>query len=251
MKQLLSTFLLKLIAIPLRAIDIFRYFPVRFNRILQHFQFGLQYQKEALQAGMTSKMLGGHVLNWWGELLLFFLDLLGVAEVYETLNDLIKFNSRPLREAEERLARQVFGSTINYSRVRIDKYALIGPKQYKICYVSFYIINAWGAMSKSIFVHELVHVWQYQRLGICYIPRALGAQRTVEGYNYGGVEALKTAINEGKQLLDFNFEQQADIITDYYRLSVNLPVQWGYATQEDIPIYQYFADQLLFAKPDD
>jgi hypothetical protein len=251
MKQLLSNILLKLIAIPLRAVDIGRYFPTRLSRVLQHFHRGLQYQKEALQAGMTSKMLGGHVFKWWGELLLLFLDLLGLAEGYETLNDLVKFNSRPLRKTEEHLARKIFGTSINYSRVRIDKYAFLGPRQYKICYVSFYLINSWGEMSKSILIHELVHVWQYQRLGILYIPRALGAQQTTEGYNYGGVEALKLAINQGKQLLDFNLEQQADIITDYYRLSVNLPVQWGYASKQDLAIYKYFADQLLFAKPDD
>jgi len=61
-------------------------------------------------------------------------------------------------------------------------------------------------------VHELGHVAQYTQLGLQYMGEAIHSQATV-GYNYGGGAALA-----GKRLSDFNREQQADILKDYYRL---------------------------------
>src|SRR5690606_11317723 len=60
-------------------------------------------------------------------------------------------------------------------------------------------------------VHELGHVGQYTYVGLQYIGEAIHAQAT-GGYNYGGGAALA-----GKDLKDFNREQQADILRDYYK----------------------------------
>jgi hypothetical protein len=65
-------------------------------------------------------------------------------------------------------------------------------------------------------------VWQYQQVGSRYIPRALYAQRTREGYNYGGVMALERA----KGWADFNYEQQAEIVADYFCLQQGLPPRY-------------------------
>jgi hypothetical protein len=64
-------------------------------------------------------------------------------------------------------------------------------------------------------VHELVHVLQHERVGSVYIPEALRAQRH-EGYDYGGPEGLRRALEQGKRYADFNREQQAQIAQDYY-----------------------------------
>ena len=64
------------------------------------------------------------------------------------------------------------------------------------------------------------------------------------GYDYGGLTVLKKVKEEGGSLSDFNFEQQADIIMDYYRLSIGLRTRWGKATAKDIIYYQYYLDQL-------
>lgn len=245
MKRVLNLLLLKLIAVPLRILDILRYAPNRTKRILQHFQRGIQHLRQSADSGMTSELLGGHILTWWIELPLLVLDLLGGAEAYETLLDFLKPNSRPLTQREEALARTVFQNSINYSRVRIDTSAMLGPRQFRLCYVSFYIINNWGPLSDELLIHELVHVWQYQHGGIRYIPRALMAQQSPEGYNYGGSEALATASQRGQQLQDFNFEQQADIVTDYFRLSQGQPPRWGHATPNDLPLYRSFVEQLV------
>ena len=169
---------LKIIAIPLRLIDIGRFMPARLNRIKKHVQDGIQKVGDALRREMTSELFGGRILRWWMELLLLSFDALGIGEVYEIFNDFIKWNSRPLTDAEEKLLRSIYGKTINYSRVRIDNLAVLGPRQYHFCYVSFYIINAWGKMHDSLLVHEMMHVWQYQHLGHYIYPQ--GTARAIQ-----------------------------------------------------------------------
>ena len=65
-------------------------------------------------------------------------------------------------------------------------------------------------------MHELTHVWQYQTTGWGYLFRAIQAQMK-EGYTYGGAEKLREFRLSGKTFLDFNLEQQGDIVRDYYR----------------------------------
>ena len=47
-----------------------------------------------------------------------------------------------------------------------------------------------------------------------------------QGYDYGGLEPL-VHYSQGKGLSAFNFEQQADIIEDYYRWTAGMPLQWA------------------------
>jgi len=65
----------------------------------------------------------------------------------------------------------------------------------------------------------MMHVWQYQNLGGVYAIKALHAQYKGNAYDYGGFEGLYNGMLQGKPLLSFNFEQQAEIIQDYCRLS--------------------------------
>lgn len=178
------------------------------------------------------------------EPLFWLLDKLGVAWLYETLSNGIKGHTRPLSERELELAHSVFGDSIQYTKVRIDERAGVGTRHSGICYVSFNTINNWGTMSDELFLHELIHVWQYQHFGAVYIPRALAAQRTPEGYDYGGVVALREAIQANKKIWDFNYEQQGDIVADYFRLRAGYAPRWGYATWVDLHLYTYFIQHL-------
>lgn len=183
-------------------------------------------------------------VNWYIECLYYLLDLLALPELYETLADWIKWRTRPLYPKERELLYPIFGESIDYDRIRIDGGAALGPPQWNICYVSFYTINAWGKMSPFLLIHEVVHVWQFQRLGSIYIPRALRAQWSKEGYNYGGAPRLNNWARRDARITDFNLEQQADIIADYWRLSHGYPTHWGPAGPADLPAYRYFAEQL-------
>lgn len=165
-------------------------------------------------------------------------DALFVPELLMLLHRLFKFRTRKLNEHEAKLVHRYFGSRINTRNIRIDEKARIGKKHYGSAYVSFEIINSRGAMNDVLFIHEMVHVWQFQTHGSVYIPRALWAQRTEKGYNYGGVQGLRMAVLQGRALSDFNYEQQADIISDYFCLQNNLKPRW--CSPEDVAALPVF-----------
>lgn len=170
------------------------------------------------------------------------LDLLAILDCFEWLNALVfKPNSRPLSEAEKFLARMVFGQSIPLELVRIDESARIGTRRTGIVYVSGFTINSWGPFAEAILIHELVHVWQYCQLGAAYIPRALRAQNSAMGYNYGGLPALRKA----HSIADFNLEQQGDLVMDYFLLLQDRPASWApEARGKDLALYETFIDQI-------
>ncbi len=239
-RRLLRLLPLKLLAMLLRAIDALRLLPRRVERVGRHIREGWGRLRSVPEQEFLSRTASGSVAWWWLEFLLMLLDCLAVGELYETLMDFVKFNTRPLSEREKQLARPIFGRSINYGRVRIDQHAFAGPRQFGLCYVSFYHINSWGRMDDALLIHELAHVWQYQRLGIAYIPRALYAQHTPEGYDYGGAEGLQAALAAGRSFHSFNLEQQADIVADYFRIREGRAPRWGHAGAEALPLYELF-----------
>ena len=224
----------------LRVIDVFRWFPKRvwrlFNHLVTPFVRIRKNPKELFN-------LGEH-FYWLVELVFYLADLVGVAEVYESFADIVKFNSRPLDDREKELVTRFFGNTLNIRRIRIDEYAFGGPKSHDFAYVSFYTINSWGEMTEDIFVHELVHIWQYHQLGSVYIPRALRAQFSQEGYDYGGLANLVLAIRTGKKLSAFNLEQQGDIIADYHRILQGKNPRWAGTSKEDLWVYEHLIGDL-------
>jgi len=169
--------------------------------------------------------------------MIYLLELSGVGEIYETLTDFLKFNTRAMTEREISVARSIFGNQINYRRVRLDAYAYLGPRQQNICYVSFYLINSWGNMSDALLIHELVHIWQYEQMGAIYMPRALVAQTSHTGYDYGGIHGLRNALRMTGDLRTFNLEQQGDIVADYFRIRNGQAPEWGNGQPKHLAIY--------------
>jgi len=172
------------------------------------------------------------------ETIFFLADLLFLPEALMLLNRIFKPNTRLLTVREIALARSIFGETIDYQKVRVDEHSFIGCRQFQFAYVGFHFVNSWGKLSDPHFIHEMVHVWQYQHLGSVYIPRALWAQRTMEGYNYGGVSALQKALQQGKGLADFNYEQQGDIVADYFCLKNGWRPRWCAANRAYLPVFE-------------
>lgn len=172
------------------------------------------------------------------ELLIRVLQGIGFPFLLMGLNRLFKPGTRALTASEIALAHSVFGAAIVYERVRIDARARVMCRRRGMAYVAFNVINAWGPLSPAHFIHEMVHVWQYQRFGAVYIPRALYAQRTTMGYNYGGPVALQKAAAAEKSLLDFNYEQQADIVADYFCLKNGLRPRWCPPDRYFLPVFE-------------
>ncbi len=245
--KIIQAFFEKLALAFVRLVDIFRLFPKRLYRFGRYFFNGLVSLPNAKKYWWQSEFDRRNLKNlgWWLlESFLYLLECLGVAEVYETIMDFVKFNTRSLHQWEKDLAKEYFGDSIRYNRVRIDEYSFVGPKQKKICYVSFYTINSWGPMSNSLLLHEMTHVWQYEKMGIVYIVKALRAQVSKMGYNYGGVSALKAYIKSGKPFQAFNLEQQAEIVTDLYLLKNGYTPRWGLGKYPDLKVYESFVKQI-------
>ncbi|NJB86133.1 hypothetical protein GGR26_001901 [Lewinella marina] len=177
------------------------------------------------------------VATAWADRAFQFLDLLFVFDLYEAVSNRLTPGLRRLSPRERILLQPIFGDSVPYDLIRIDERAQLGPRQYRFLYVSFHTINSWGPISEPTLVHEVVHVWQYVHHGALYIPRALAAQRTAAGYDYGGLPGLRAA----ESLLSFNYEQMADVIEDAYRLANGYPAQWlGGRTAEALPNYYRF-----------
>lgn len=172
-------------------------------------------------------------------------DCLLFPEILTALNRFFKPETRRLTAREVALARSVFGENVDYQKILLDDCSHIGCRQRHFAYVGFNVINCWGKLSDAHFIHEIIHVWQYQKHGSVYIPRALWAQRTPAGYNYGGVKALQKAIEQGRGLDAFNYEQQGDIVADYFCLMNGLKPRWCEPDPIYIPIFKYITKSSL------
>lgn len=182
-------------------------------------------------------------LKWAGGRLLDVLEIMGIGEVYETLMDFIKFNTRSLTGAERALASSVFGASINLDLVRIDEAAIIGPAFSGRAYTSFHTINNWGKLDNQTLIHELTHVWQYERAGAVYMPQAIHAQVWGEGYTYGGAAGLKKRQAAGQGHSSLNREQQAEVVEDFFLLktrNTTNDTSGNPATNADLPLYADF-----------
>lgn len=155
-------------------------------------------------------------LDWILFIPFYVIDLFGISEIYEILNELINWNIRDIHNDEILLAKEIFKEDFRIDLVRINDSNIIA-KKLRIAYVSFRQINFSKAIPNDIFVHELVHIWQYQKFGAVYIYKAWKAQISKEGYKYGSASGLALARESSKHFYEFNFEQQAEIVQDYYR----------------------------------
>ncbi len=222
----------KIRMVVLRLIYWIRKLPVRGGRWGRHIIFGIN--------NLFRNPSG--FFQWWWTFIIYTLEIFGIGEFYQTGVELFKFNTRPLYDWEIKLGQSVFGDSIPYNRIRVDEKAFIGAKQKKFAYVSFHTINSWGPLNNSTFIHELIHIWQYEKLGAVYMPLALKAQQTELGYNYEGMKGLEEKQKAG--IWGFNLEQQGDVVADYYRIQNGYRPTWGFAGKEDLYLYQKFIDEI-------
>lgn len=208
--------------------------PIRIKRLWRHIIYPL-YRPIANEFPPQS------VLEWVVDAGFYMMDIVAMPEVYELVFSIIKRKTRPLTTQEKALAKSIFGNSIQYDLVKVDSKARFGTKKIALAYVSFNTINYLRKIDKAIFIHEMVHIWQFQQFGSIYIARAIKAQKSKEGYDYGGVANLYQVMLKGGSLLDFNFEQQADIIEDYYRIRENPTAD----APMNLSVYAYFAKEVF------
>jgi hypothetical protein len=163
-------------------------------------------------------------------------DSFFILDFYEIFMGIYKNNTRPLTEREILRGKEVFDDSIDYQAIRLDERAKWMTLSQGVIYVSGNTINSWGKMSDDVLIHELVHVWQYQKFGAGYITCALKAQKSKSGYNYADTEGwhLKPSI------LNFNAEQQGDLVQDYFRIKNGASAEWTSCKKQDLVLYEKF-----------
>lgn len=142
-------------------------------------------------------------------------------------------SSRPLTDAERRLAASVFGDAIDYASVTINnrRWFPFQPKRVTMAPDGHIWFNPKGGLfcddfcavdiqRQALFIHEMTHVWQRQT-GI-YLPLA---RHPFCRYDY--------ALKPGWPLTRYGIEQQAEIVKHAWLL------REGHAVAGAPPLAQY------------
>ena len=174
-------------------------------------------------------------------------DLFHGPRIFEVVWHLLTGISK-LRQDEKDAAHRVLGKNVRYSAVRVAEgrilrliFRLNGNRAFTL----FHTLNlpASGHHSRGnldLFVHEMVHVRQFEHVGAVYIWQALRAQRTT-GYSFGGWQQLAEDRQTGQRFNSYNREQQGQIVQDYYNQVITPKLE------EDSPVrraFQPFVDDL-------
>ncbi len=128
---------------------------------------------------------------------------------------------RPLTTGEIQLLRPIYGDQVRYEIVGMRRSALIAALAGAVTLQDTVYWNprlycedfaAAPVRIAAVLVHEIMHVWQFQNLKAYHFLKA-GAEHV---YRWGRV--YEYSLDEHEQLLDFHYEQQGQILQDFYHL---------------------------------
>jgi hypothetical protein len=127
----------------------------------------------------------------------------------------------PLTSAEVQLGRSVFGSSIDFTRVRIAPSPVIAAPTTlgdTIRVPPSYVMPA------HVLIHELTHIWQYQTKGTAYVSDSAFHQSAawitsaiksgISQASRGG--AYNPTIVSGKSIHAYTAEEQATIVEQFF-----------------------------------
>jgi len=180
---------------------------------------------------------------WVRTVVLRVLDLVGFPEVGELILHLFS-SVRELTTDEIRAAQRVLGSgAVRWQDVRVGSGGvldLIWKLNDGRAFTTWRTINTPPGIPTHTMVHELTHVYQYERAGTLYLVQALHAQvtRGDGAYEYGDLVAHRAA---GKPFSAFNREEQAQIAEDYYLDVLN---HRNPLTPDQIAAFDFYDSQL-------
>jgi hypothetical protein len=135
---------------------------------------------------------------------------------------------RILTQGEVAMARQLFGASIDYMLVKVHdgKYVFFQPNSSGMTprgeiYVAGIYTADFSLASpslKAFFIHEMAHVWQHQT-GILTLGVIGSAIAQMIGRAGDYESAYPYVLSKQKDLIDYNLEQQASILEDYFRIT--------------------------------
>lgn len=140
--------------------------------------------------------------------------------------------ARPMTANEIRAARTIFGASIDYTRVKVHNIkayffqpsgTAITPNG-EVYFPKEDYLADFGTRAHNMawLIHELVHVWQWQRNMWVKSRRLLNGK-----YEYGDLSKYRL------NFTDYLIEQQASIVEDYYRITHGLKPRRGAGSRDD------------------
>ena len=122
----------------------------------------------------------------------------------------------PLSTAEAAVARTVFDEAVDLESVRLVVAEVATVDQPMTLGNTIRLPKGYDWNGEAL-IHELTHVWQYQTRGASYISNSFLNQACalVSAGDRGGAYAY--ILEEGKDLIGYGAEQQAQIVEDYFR----------------------------------
>ena len=231
-------------------LNLVRDFPVRFRRLVQTLRRGwagawhLAPAARQQRLGLWLRQSAGETANWVHLLVVQVFDLAGGPEIAQFFMHLLT-HTTPLTPAERAAISAILGSKgLRYGEVRVAEgglFDLVFKVNGNLAFTTWHTINFPRSghhtrANLAILIHELTHVYQYEQVGSRYLGEAIYKLVTTRRncYAYGAAAGLQAAQAKGEGYRDFNREQQAQIVQDYYTLC-----QKG----EDVSAYEPFIAQ--------
>ncbi|HEX6387558.1 MAG TPA: hypothetical protein VF177_23060 [Anaerolineae bacterium] len=219
-------------------VNLIRDFPVRFGRLSRTLGRGVagivRFLPGAVRAWRRGEMAlwlwqsAGGVTGWLHQFLAQSFDLLGGPEVAQFFMHL-PTKTTPLSSDEIAVISSILGTRgLRYGDVRVAEgglFDLVFKYNGNLAFATWHTINMprTGGHTRAtlaIVVHELTHVYQYERVGSRYLGEAIYMLIKTKRncYDYGSADGLRAATAAGKVFGDYNREQQAMIVQDYFTL---------------------------------
>jgi hypothetical protein len=236
-------------------LNLIRDFPARSGRLGRTIWSGLKgvlFLVPAFIGALRWRRLGnwrrqmpGRLANWVHLFVTQIFDLLGGPEIAQFFMHLIT-NTTPLTTTEMEIMVSILGpNAMRYGDVRVAEgglFDLVFKLNGNLAFSTWHTINfprngRFTRKNLPVVVHELTHAYQYEQVGSRYLGEAIYVlvKTKRDCYRYGGGDGLRIACANGKRYCDYNREQQAQIVQDYYILR---------GAKADVTAYEPFIDQL-------
>jgi hypothetical protein len=152
---------------------------------------------------------------------------------------------RKLSPDEIALIDSIFGQSVDTARIRVVDASIANAPTTLGNQIRVRPGNSFGSEEgKSTLIHETGHVWQYQTQGTRYITCAVYHQ--IDAHVKTGTRNaayMNYKLDSKSKISDFPAEEQAQIIQDYYEISVRYkgstnPPEWVKMRQKNLTDYE-------------
>ncbi len=171
-------------------------------------------------------------------------DLFGGPELAQIFLRLLAHTS-PLTATETAVITNIIGINLRFQEIRLAEGGLarwIFRFNGNLAFTAWHTIFLPQTPVRSrqnlpLLVHEVVHVYQYEQVGTRYLTEAIYMLITThrDCYAYGGVAGLVQAQERQISLSQFNREQQAQIVQDFFAF---------HKSGQNVAAYLPYIDQL-------